>query len=217
MKRNSHFAHSVIERDKVCQVCGCPANLQAHHKIPISIGGADTPENGEALCPGCHADKHPDVPRGLFLNGASGSMTEAKWNATSLAANIGCCTRTVTRAAKIMKIRRVGGYRWGFTDEEADSIRECIRSHSEKKSKKSREAPRIQYRKRTVSVGTKTVKINAVTWHRLKKVAYQCRISMQELASKAIEEHIARREAELKEKGDENEQWCRVLNLPSSG
>ena len=66
-KRNPKFAKQVLKRDKVCQVCGATENLQAHHIIPFSIGGADTPENGEALCPSCHASKHPDIPRELFL------------------------------------------------------------------------------------------------------------------------------------------------------
>jgi hypothetical protein len=125
--RNPHFAHIVIERDKACQVCGSTENLQAHHIVPISEGGADIPENGEALCAGCHADKHPDVPRELFFNGASGRNLQSGWNATSVAAEIGCCTRTVVRAAHNLGISRVGS-RWCFSGEEKMLIQSGIRS-----------------------------------------------------------------------------------------
>ena len=66
-KRGNHFAHLVIERDKVCQICGASENLQAHHIIPISEDGPDVPENGIALCPACHADQHPERLRGVIL------------------------------------------------------------------------------------------------------------------------------------------------------
>jgi len=112
-KRNGHFARLVIERDEVCQICGASSNLQAHHIIPISKGGSDIPENGIALCSACHADQHPDVPRGLILEHANGKAASARWNATSLAAELDCCTRTITRIAKALSIERLGGT-WGF-------------------------------------------------------------------------------------------------------
>ena len=65
--RNPDFAKQVLKKDRVCQECGATENLQAHHIIPFSVGGADTLENGEALCPSCHANRHPGVPYELFF------------------------------------------------------------------------------------------------------------------------------------------------------
>jgi hypothetical protein len=61
------FARQVIARDKSCQTCGATGELRAHHIVPLSKGGDDTPDNGEALCRGCHADKHPNMGRGTFF------------------------------------------------------------------------------------------------------------------------------------------------------
>jgi hypothetical protein len=125
--RSQHFAPAVIGRDRVCQVCSSLDNLQAHHVVPITDGGSDTPENGEALCQGCHADKHPDVPRGLFFSGASGSIVQAPYNATTLAAKLGCSVRTVTRKAKAAGIKR-WGQRWAFCDADIEKMKVASRA-----------------------------------------------------------------------------------------
>lgn len=50
-----------IDRGNKCERCGydeSPQILVFHHKIERSNGGADTVENGELLCPNCHAKHH---------------------------------------------------------------------------------------------------------------------------------------------------------------
>ena len=48
-----------------CQRCGRRFSegyrLEAHHKIPSSLGGADTEENMEILCLPCHALRHREI------------------------------------------------------------------------------------------------------------------------------------------------------------
>jgi hypothetical protein len=41
-----------------CQVCGYDKVVDAHHIIPVSMGGKSTLENGILLCPNCHAEEH---------------------------------------------------------------------------------------------------------------------------------------------------------------
>jgi hypothetical protein len=135
-ERDPKFAEIVIARDGECQDCGATGNLHAHHIIPISLGGADDPSNGIALCPSCHADRHPDVPRGLFLNGASGGAKGGDWNATSLAADLGCCIRTITRIAKRLNIGKTG-CRWAFSISDALKIKAQLRPPYPSESKSS--------------------------------------------------------------------------------
>lgn len=120
-RRNSHFALAVIARDKKCQVCGITENLHAHHIIPISVGGLDIPENGEALCPNCHADKHLDVPRGFFLTSVSKRASDRGKNATVLAAELSCCVDTVVRTAHKCGFQRHGS-RWSFSPLQCEII-----------------------------------------------------------------------------------------------
>jgi len=128
--RDQQFARKVIERDKCCQECGRIENLQAHHIIPISEDGPDDPANGIALCASCHADRHPDVPRNLFLNGASGISPPAPWNATSLAAELGRCKRTITRAAKALEIPKLGA-QWAFYEEDKQAIKDWLKHYTQ--------------------------------------------------------------------------------------
>lgn len=127
--RSRSFAPEVIKRDKCCQECGEQHGLQAHHIIPISDGGDDTLENGIALCRGCHADKHPDVPRNLFFAVASGDAIKAPYNAASMAARLDCCARTITRAAKRLGIERCGS-QWAFSESDLERIKATVRPMS---------------------------------------------------------------------------------------
>jgi len=68
--RDSKFAEIVIARDGRCQECGATEDLQAHHVVPLSAGGENDPSNGIALCPNCHARKHPIMSRKLFTKWA---------------------------------------------------------------------------------------------------------------------------------------------------
>lgn len=57
MVRNSQYqtARNVaLRRDRVCQSCGDEEDLHAHHIVPRSEGGPDTPENLVILCKYCH-------------------------------------------------------------------------------------------------------------------------------------------------------------------
>jgi hypothetical protein len=49
------------QRGDRCERCGyneVPAILVFHHKVERANGGADSIENGELLCPNCHAKHH---------------------------------------------------------------------------------------------------------------------------------------------------------------
>jgi len=47
-----------------CEKCGVTGvRLVAHHRIPRSHGGADSPENLICLCENCHAEIHPWLNR----------------------------------------------------------------------------------------------------------------------------------------------------------
>jgi len=120
-RRNPHFTFAVIARDKECQVCGTIENLHAHHIIPVSIGGLDVSENGEALCASCHADRHPDVPRGLFLISVSGKANGNGKPATILAAELDCCVRTIVKIARKCGFQRQGA-RWNFSPLQCEAI-----------------------------------------------------------------------------------------------
>jgi hypothetical protein len=82
-----------------CAKCGTIENIQAH----APNGDHTKWEDGIALCGECHADKHPDVPRGLFLT----PKLQPCWpniSAASLAQDIGCHSRTIIRRAKRLAI-----------------------------------------------------------------------------------------------------------------
>lgn len=44
----------VLSEHGRCELCGSPRNIEAHHIIPISFGGADCVENILAVCEKCH-------------------------------------------------------------------------------------------------------------------------------------------------------------------
>jgi len=154
-KNSDSFARIVIIRDRKCQVCGATDNLQAHHIIPVSVGGSGNPSNGIALCPRCHAEKHPDVPAGLFLNWASGKVISGKWNATSLAAELDCCTRTITRIANSLGIKRKG-QRWAFSEDDKYQIQQhlgCIRKEIEIDKEIDHGTSHMEYIKTLLNLG----------------------------------------------------------------
>jgi 5-methylcytosine-specific restriction endonuclease McrA len=47
-----------VERGRVCQSCGTSKNLQDHHLIPLTRGGANNRGNLKVLCKKCHDKKH---------------------------------------------------------------------------------------------------------------------------------------------------------------
>lgn len=67
--RNQYIVAEVLARaNGICERCKQPAPfmrssnnspyLEVHHTIPLSVGGEDTLENTEALCPNCHRKAH---------------------------------------------------------------------------------------------------------------------------------------------------------------
>ena len=68
-ERNPDVVAEVLERASgICECCkknapffkksdGTPY-LEVHHKIPLALGGEDSVENAEALCPNCHRKTH---------------------------------------------------------------------------------------------------------------------------------------------------------------
>jgi 5-methylcytosine-specific restriction endonuclease McrA len=46
------------ERGRQCQRCGSRKNLQNHHIVPLSRGGANTRANQRVLCKPCHDLNH---------------------------------------------------------------------------------------------------------------------------------------------------------------
>jgi len=57
-KRLQKLLQMVFERDKHCQECKSPYNLEIHHIEFKSHGGSDTAENLITLCVCCHGLKH---------------------------------------------------------------------------------------------------------------------------------------------------------------
>ena len=47
----------VLERDRVCVVCGSDRDLELDHVKPLSLGGSDELENLQLLCRVCHKEK----------------------------------------------------------------------------------------------------------------------------------------------------------------
>lgn len=82
-----------------CAKCGSITNIQTH----APNGDHTDWRKGIALCGECHADEHPDVPRGLFL--ASGH--QPYWpniSAQTMAEEINCSSRTIIRRARYLNI-----------------------------------------------------------------------------------------------------------------
>lgn len=45
---------AVLRSHTECELCGSTRNLEAHHIIPIAVGGIDTEENILCVCKKCH-------------------------------------------------------------------------------------------------------------------------------------------------------------------
>lgn len=85
--------------DYRCQICGSDFAVQAH----APNRDHNDWHNGVALCANCHADQHPDVPRGMFV----AKQHQPYWHnisARELARRFGCHSRTVIRQAKKLNI-----------------------------------------------------------------------------------------------------------------
>ena len=58
-RRYRRLRKYIIARDgNRCQKCGSGKSIQAHHVVPLSAGGLDTPGNLRAICESCHESIH---------------------------------------------------------------------------------------------------------------------------------------------------------------
>lgn len=74
-KSMTKWKEEVHNRDKVCQCCGDPVDLQCHHIMPLSkypLLGNDV-DNGILLCGSCHDDYHK------AYEGSEGAASLAKF------------------------------------------------------------------------------------------------------------------------------------------
>lgn len=46
----------MIERDRVCAICGAISRLEVHHVVGAAEGGATEPSNLVVLCHRCHLE-----------------------------------------------------------------------------------------------------------------------------------------------------------------
>ena len=82
-----------------CQECGFDYAIQAH----APKGDHSDWENGVALCAGCHASKHPNVPENMFFS----KTYQPYWlnvSARELGRRFGCHSRTIIRRSKKLNI-----------------------------------------------------------------------------------------------------------------
>jgi len=60
------------KRGWVCEKCGRKWRdgwiLEAHHRIPSSLGGQDTEDNCKFLCQGCHFNAHKAIEIGARVS-----------------------------------------------------------------------------------------------------------------------------------------------------
>ena len=54
-RRQSEAMRAILKKNKVCELCGGDREVQAHHIIPICVGGPDIESNIVAVCRKCHA------------------------------------------------------------------------------------------------------------------------------------------------------------------
>ena len=59
MKRDKKIMDEIVEQAGKCELCGSKRGLEAHHIIPVCVGGDNTEENLICLCQNCHARLTP--------------------------------------------------------------------------------------------------------------------------------------------------------------
>ncbi|MEK7092136.1 MAG: HNH endonuclease, partial [Patescibacteria group bacterium] len=102
IKNNQFFRNVVRERDNwTCQKCGSIEYVQAHHIDAVKDYPlfANLPDNGITLCVYCHADAHPEIPRGLFIANVIKAKKEGCISAGKLAKELNVNPRTIVRKA----------------------------------------------------------------------------------------------------------------------
>lgn len=167
----ANFCNRVRERDKwTCQECGSAEYPQAHHIEPYN-GNNNNLENGVTLCVYCHANKHPEVPRELFISNVIKAEKEGHISAGKFAKELNIHPRTIVRKAIKLGILKPM-QKWMFTEEEANILRS-----EEYKPSYSGDA---ELDKRM------TVLINTDTWDALRKIANSRKMTCSDIAREAI-------------------------------
>lgn len=128
--------------DYKCQICGSDDLIQAH------APNADHTDwrKGVALCGEHHADKHPDVPRSLFLS----RQQQPYWHnisARALALECHCHSRTIIRRAKLLGI----AFNCVLSDGDKEHIKTSILNPEPKPKKQAIKKTSIQVSRDTVA------------------------------------------------------------------
>lgn len=58
-RRQTQAMRKVLSEHESCELCGSNRELQAHHIIPVSLGGRDVEENILCVCAKCHTPLTP--------------------------------------------------------------------------------------------------------------------------------------------------------------
>jgi len=122
MENELNFRNIVRSRDNwTCQKCGSVDYLQAHH-IESRNGNNDNPDNGVTFCVYCHADEHPEVPRGLFISKVIQAEKDGCISAGKLAKEFNVNPRTIIRRAIKLGILKPM-QKWMFNQKDVDILR----------------------------------------------------------------------------------------------
>ena len=54
MRYQTKIMKKIVKENDKCELCGSKRNLEAHHIIPIALGGEDIDENILCVCEKCH-------------------------------------------------------------------------------------------------------------------------------------------------------------------
>ena len=61
MRKQNQFLNYIVPKHK-CEKCSSRKHLTHHHKLPVSKGGTDDPNNIQVLCRDCHNFIHNIKP-----------------------------------------------------------------------------------------------------------------------------------------------------------
>lgn len=117
---------TVLERDGyACCECGrvpVRSELDVHHILPRSLGGADSVANCKTLCDSCHAKRHPQFQVGLagrFLRRWALRLTTL----VDRSKNLPAATKALDYGLAIFGIKR-------FRDGQLDAVLTAMRGES---------------------------------------------------------------------------------------
>lgn len=183
--KQHNFRNIVRSRDKwVCQKCGSVEYVQAHHIDPVKDYPlfANLPDNGITLCVYCHADAHPEVPRGLFIANVIKAEKEGCISAGKLAKELDVNPRTIVRRAVKLGILKPM-QKWMFTEEEA----KLIRQYKKRKETKVKIPKQKKSKEKGVSLIVTLTKEQS-EW--LKRKSQETHLSMSAIVRKLIEKEM---------------------------